>query len=50
VAFAGDASSEMKFTDGDPINKVLVSDLDANGYDELYIINYQRRFRKLRQR
>jgi len=38
VAFAGDASSEMKFTDVDPINKVLVSDLDANGYDELYII------------
>ena len=38
VAFAGDAASEMKFTDMDPINKVLVGDLDANGYDELYII------------
>jgi hypothetical protein len=38
VSFAGDAASEMKFTDVDPINKLLVGDLDANGYDEIYII------------
>jgi hypothetical protein len=38
VAFAGDAASEMKFTDVDPINKVLVGDLDGNGFDEIYII------------
>ncbi len=38
VAFAGNAASEMKFTDMDPINKVLVGDLDANGFDEIYII------------
>ncbi len=38
VAFSGDPASEMKFTDKDPINKVLVGDLDANGFDEIYII------------
>jgi hypothetical protein len=38
VAFAGNAASEMKFTDTDPISKVLVGDLDANGFDEIYII------------
>ncbi len=38
VAFAGDPASEMKFTDVDPINKVLIGDLDGNGFDELYII------------
>jgi hypothetical protein len=38
VAFAGDPASEMKFTDVEPINKVLVGDLDSDGFDELYII------------
>jgi hypothetical protein len=38
VAFSGNAASEMKFTDKDPISKVLVGDLDANGFDEIYII------------
>lgn len=38
VAFAGDAASALNFTDTDPILKVLVGDLDANGFDELYII------------
>ena len=38
VAFDGDAASEMKFTDVDPINKVLVGDLDGNGFDEVYLI------------
>lgn len=38
VAFAGDPASEMKFTDVEPINKVLVDDLDSDGFDELYII------------
>jgi hypothetical protein len=38
VAFAGDPASEIKFTDVDPINKVLVGDLDGNGFDEIYLI------------
>jgi hypothetical protein len=28
----------MSFNDVDPINKVLVGDLDANGFDEVYVI------------
>jgi len=28
----------MPFNDVDPISKVLVGDLDANGFDEIYVI------------
>ncbi len=38
VAFKGTPGSALKFTDVEPINKVLIGDLDANGFDELYII------------
>lgn len=38
VAFSGDPGSEIKFTDVDPINTVLMDDLDANGFSEVYII------------
>ncbi|MEI6174801.1 MAG: hypothetical protein WCR01_13705 [Bacteroidota bacterium] len=38
VAFAGNPGSAVPFIDVDPINKVLVADLDGNGYDEIYII------------
>ena len=38
VAFAGNPASEMKFIDVDPISKVLVGDLDGNGFDEIYIL------------
>jgi hypothetical protein len=34
----GDSLSKMPFTDVDPISKVLVGDLDANGFDEIYVI------------
>jgi hypothetical protein len=34
----GDSLSQMPFNDVDPISKVLVGDLDANGFDEIYII------------
>jgi hypothetical protein len=33
-----DSLSRMPFTDVDPISKVLVGDLDANGFDEIYVI------------
>ena len=33
----GDSLSQMPFNDVDPISKVLVGDLDANGFDEIYI-------------
>lgn len=38
IYFSGKPETEIKFTDVDPINKVLVGDLDANGFSELYII------------
>ena len=38
IAFSGDPGSEIKYKDVDPINKVLVDDLDANGFSEIYII------------
>ena len=38
VAFKGKPASAVQFTDVDPINKVLMGDLDANGFDEIYII------------
>jgi len=38
VAFAGNSASEKKFTEVDPVSKVLVGDLDANGFDEVYVI------------
>lgn len=31
------AKAEIKFTDADPVNTVLMGDLDADGFDELYI-------------
>jgi hypothetical protein len=34
----GDSLSQMPYNDVDPISKVLVGDLDANGFDEIYII------------
>jgi hypothetical protein len=34
----GDSLSQMPFNEVDPISKVLVGDLDANGFDEIYII------------
>jgi hypothetical protein len=33
-----DSLSRMAYNDVDPINKVLVGDLDANGFDEIYVI------------
>ena len=38
VAIKGVKGSDVKFADVDPINKVLVADLDENGFDELYIL------------
>ena len=38
VSFAGEPSSEVKFTDAEPIAKVMLGDLDANGFDEIYIV------------
>jgi hypothetical protein len=38
VAIKGVRGSVVPFTDVDPINKVLVADLDKDGYSELYII------------
>ncbi len=38
VAFAGNPGSAVPFIDVDPINTVLVADLDHNGYDEVYVI------------
>ncbi|MCX6303837.1 MAG: hypothetical protein NT040_02610 [Bacteroidetes bacterium] len=37
VAIKGNAGSVVQFTDADPINKVLVADLDGNGFSEIYI-------------
>jgi len=31
------AKAEIKYTDADPVNTVLMGDLDADGFDELYI-------------
>ena len=31
------AKAEIKYTDADPVNAVLMGDLDADGFDELYI-------------
>ena len=38
VGLSGNLSSVIKYKDVDPINKVLVGDLDGNGFDEAYII------------
>ena len=38
VAFTGTTGSAVTYTDVDPINKVLLGDLDANGFDEIYIV------------
>jgi len=34
-----DSSSPISFNDIDPISNILVSDLDKNGFDEIYIIS-----------
>lgn len=38
ISFKGDSTTLMKLTDKDPVMRVFVSDLDQNGYDEVYII------------
>jgi hypothetical protein len=38
VRFAGDSSAAMVFTDIDAVKEILQADLDANGFDEIYII------------
>lgn len=38
VAFKGNPGSAMQFNDVEPVNKILLADLDGNGFDELYII------------
>jgi hypothetical protein len=37
VRFADDKNSEFTASDIDPVSKVLLADLDNNGFDELYI-------------
>jgi hypothetical protein len=37
VRFADDKNSEFTASDLDPVSKVLLADLDNNGFDELYI-------------
>jgi hypothetical protein len=38
VSFTGNQASTLNYKDADPINKVLLGDLDGNGFDELYLI------------
>jgi hypothetical protein len=38
VRFAGEAQAAMTFTDIDAVQEILQADLDANGFDEIYII------------
>jgi len=38
IAFKDNESSVLNFIDIDPINHVLLADLDNNGFDEIYII------------
>jgi hypothetical protein len=38
IAFKDNESSVLHFNDKDPINNVLLADLDNNGFDEIYII------------
>jgi|APGre2960657404_1045060.scaffolds.fasta_scaffold94201_1 hypothetical protein len=38
ISFKDDSTTLMKLTDKDPVFKTFVSDLDNNGYDEVYII------------
>jgi hypothetical protein len=38
IMFADDKTSVLSFSDLDAVNKVLVGDLDKNGFDELYVI------------
>jgi hypothetical protein len=38
ISFADDKNSEFSFSDLDPLSKVLIGDLDKNGFDELYVI------------
>ncbi|MEI8007353.1 MAG: hypothetical protein WCI48_14200 [Bacteroidota bacterium] len=37
VSLEGIPRAEMKYKDAEPINKVLIGDLDGDGFDELYI-------------
>jgi hypothetical protein len=38
VSFAGDAASAQTLKDVDPVFKVMNDDLDADGFDEVYIV------------
>jgi len=38
ISFKGDSTTLMKLTDKDPVFRTFVSDLDNNGYDEVYVI------------
>lgn len=38
AGFQGEPKTVVEFKDVDPIRKVLVADLDGNGFDEVYII------------
>ena len=38
IALKDNEGSVLHFNDMDPINKVLLADLDNNGFDEIYII------------
>jgi hypothetical protein len=38
VRFAGDTAAAFVFTDIDAVKEILQADLDANGFDEVYII------------
>ncbi|MFZ4520804.1 MAG: hypothetical protein ACOYNC_03825 [Bacteroidales bacterium] len=37
VTLSGVPKADLKFKDAEPVNKVLMGDLDGNGFDELYI-------------
>jgi hypothetical protein len=38
LRFSEDSLAAMVFTDIDPVKEILQADLDANGFDEIYII------------
>ena len=39
IGFDNDSLAPIVLTDIDPVNKVILGDLDSNGYDEVYIIS-----------
>ncbi|MBU3713879.1 MAG: hypothetical protein FGM46_02920 [Ferruginibacter sp.] len=38
VYFKGDSLNALKIFEKDPISKVILADLDGNGFDELYVV------------